>query len=429
MVERPDIRSPRLAALASALAQGDGSALDAFWSEIAERGAPLIEPTEASGDDACLITFVWRSAESLADVRIISLITGLQDNAMTRLEGTDLWFRSCDVADDVRATYQFEPRSRADSIADDSMAARLARYRRDPLNPRTLVFPRDEEDPDGFELVRSVLEMPNAAPQPWNGRRDAVPEGRLTLHRFRSRILDNERRVWVYTPAGHDPTRRAPYPLLVLFDGTGFVRMSPLTTILDNLIDTGRVPPLVAVMPCSISQSIRFKELVLHEPFNRFLVEELVPWSRETLRATDEAKHVVVAGASAGGLAAAYAAFEHAVVFGNVLSMSGAFSLSPGMLRDGWSGEHEWLTRRIATEDRRDVRFILTAGTLETRSMLDLGPAPSLVVANRHLRTVLEAKGYDARLEEFPGGHDIISWQGSIPEALSWLLGDGPREP
>ena len=148
-----------------------------------------------------------------------------------------------------------------------------------------------------------------------------------------------------------------------------------------------------------------------------------MPWTHETYHLTHDPSRVVVSGASAGGLGAAYATFEHPELFGNVLSLSGAFVFSPGMLSPTWKGEHEWLTRRIATSETKPIRVYLSAGSLEINSLRDLDGGPNLVLANRHLRTVLEAKGYSVWLEEFPGGHDMISWQGVIPEGLTALLG------
>jgi enterochelin esterase family protein len=408
--------------LSKALEQGDNAATEAFWEEMGKHGTPLIEPIE--GDEANhRVTFLWRGLEPLAGVRLISLLTDRHSNFLQRLAETDVWFLECVVASDVRATYQFHPK-RDDSPEQEGLA-RFADYVHDPLNPKTAVFEKDEEDPDGFELIRSMLEMPQAAPQPLNERRAGVPEGSIEMHRLRSEILDNERRVWIYTPAGYDPTRSEPYDLLVLLDGTAFVRMSPLPTILDNLIATGAIPPLVAVMPCSLSQSIRFRELLLHDPFNAFLAEELIPWAHRTVHVANDPDRVVICGASAGGLAATYAAVEHPELFGNVLSLSGAFVFSPGVGLEnlGGGGEPEWLSRRISAMEKVPVRFYLAAGTLEVHSLRDHGGAPNLLVTNRHLRTVLEAKGVPVHLDEFPGGHDMISWQAALPRGLATLLG------
>ena len=421
MSNQPSIESPRLRNLSEALERGEAEPLEFFWNEMKEHGTPLIEPIEGDAESS-LVTFLWRETEPVTGIAMVGYITGGRDNAMSRLLDTDVWYRSCVIANDVRATYQFLALSDSEQPAAAPEGS-FSDYVRDPLNRKTYVFVKDEEDPDGFELIRSVVEMPNVPPQPLNERKPGVPEGSIETHRLRSEILQNDRRVWVYTPAGYDPNRLEPYDVLVLFDGTGFVKMSPLPAILDNLIASGAIPPLVAIMPCSISQANRFKELLLHEPFNGFLANELMPWAHGTCHLTDDPSRVVVSGASAGGLGAAYAAFEHPELFGNVLSLSGAFTFSPGMRTPGWKGEHEWLTRRIATSETKPIRFYLSAGILETVSMLDLRGEPTLLPSNRHLRTVLELKGYEHWLHVFPGGHDMISWQGVIPEGLKTLLG------
>ena len=420
MPNRRSIESPRLRTLQEALGRDEADAIVSFWDEMKERGTPLTEPIEGDPKNS-LVTFLWREGEPVTGVSMVGYLTDRHDNGMDRLPGADVWYRSRVLANDVRATYQFHPQAGSETSRTGS--TNFADYVHDPLNPKTYVFERDEEDPDGFELIRSVVEMPDAPPQPLNERRDGVPEGSIEIHRLKSGILENERRVWVYTPAGYDTDRPGPYDVLVLFDGTGFVKTSPLPAILDNLIASGAIPPLVAIMPCSISQAIRLKELLLHAPFNAFLAKELMPWAHEAYRLTEDPRRVVVGGASAGGLAAAYAAFEHPELFGNVLSLSGAFVYSPGLFSPGWKGEHEWLTRRIAASETKPIRFYLSAGTLETVSMFDLAGGPTLLPANRHLRTVLKLKGYGHWLHEFPGAHDMISWQGVIPEGLKTLLG------
>ncbi len=419
MLNSETIASPRLKQLYNTLKSASSGAIDAFWSEIAATSTPLIEPLP-DAEDRSLVTFLWRDKGDAADVRLISLITGLQNNELQRIPDTDIWFRSEIVDRDIRATYQFHPISKA---SPPSPSRPFDSHIHDPLNPNTYTFEKDDEDPEGFELIRSVLTMPDAPLQPFNTSAPLDSHGSLRMHRLKSTVLENERRVWIYTPHGYDPEVKAGYPLLVVLDGTAFARMSPLCAILDNLIAAGQIPPVIAIMPCSLSMTIRFQELLLNDQFNAFLVQELMPWAHSSLHVSRDPDHVVMVGASAGGLAAAYAAFEHPDTFGNVLSLSGAFGFSPGFLSPDWQGEHEWLTRRIARSDRRSVRFYLSVGRLETQSLLDPRGGPNLVVANRHLRTILEIKGYDHWLHEFPGGHDMISWQGVLPHGLVKLLG------
>ena len=66
------------------------------------------------------------------------------------------------------------------------------------------------------------------------------------------------------------------------------------------------------------------------------------------------------------------------------------------------------------------IRFYLDAGALE----LDRdGKDGSFPVTNRHLRDVLRAKGYEVFYQEFQGGHDHVSWRGTIADGLILLGG------
>jgi enterochelin esterase family protein len=285
----------------------------------------------------------------------------------------------------------------------------------DPFNPRTWVSPADEEDPEwGFENVRSLFEGPDAPPQPWIARQPGTAGGTTELHRVRSDVLGNERRVWVHLPAGYDPSDR--YGLLLLFDGWAYVNLVPAPTILDNLLAAGRIPPLVAVLPDSLDQETRTRELCCHEPFVDFVVDELLLWARERWNVTEEPGETIVAGSSFGGLAAVFAAFSRPERFGNALSQSGSF---------GWGveddREHEWLTHRIEEADGRPFRAYLDAGSLETNERPAGGP--SAVDANRRLRAVLEHKGCDVHHAEFSGGHDYVCWRGTLSDGLVALLG------
>jgi enterochelin esterase family protein len=260
-----------------------------------------------------------------------------------------------------------------------------------------------------------LLEGPDAPAQPWAEEpHDGVPRGTTELHRLRSAILGNERRVWAHLPPDFDPG--GSYTVLVVFDGWAYVNLVPAPAILDNLLAAGRIPPVVAIMPDSLDQETRNVELPGHEPFVRFLTDELLPWAGERWGIEPVADRTIVAGSSFGGLAAVHAAFERPDVFGNVLSQSGSF---------GWGveggREHEWLTNRIEAAERRPVRFWLTIGSLEDNTRPAGGP--SGLASNRRLRDVLVAKGNDVTYSEYSGGHDYACWRGSLADGLIALAG------
>jgi enterochelin esterase family protein len=107
-----------------------------------------------------------------------------------------------------------------------------------------------------------------------------------------------------------------------------------------------------------------------------------------------------------------------------VLSQSGSFYWwAPG------EDEHEWLIRQFVTSRKLPVRFYLDVGLLELG--IPRRHAPTAVAANRHLRDVLQAKGYEVHYEEFNGGHDHFNWRGTFADGLLALVGQAskPVEP
>jgi len=415
MATSESIESPRLAALQQQLAAGDQGALDSFWREVTAAGTPLIEPI-AGDERQVLLTFLWRASEPVERVLVFGgpAKMDLVSNHMHHLAGSDLWYLSHRVRDDLRSAYRFSPN---DSLVPfeqvEDWAARLATWRPDPLNPRTFVFPKDQEDPNDFEQVVSVIELPAAPPQPWSEQRPDAPAGRIEQHHIRSAILDNERRIWVYTPPGYTDAGE-PFGLLLLFDGWSSIYVLSAPTILDNIRAADRLPPLVAIMIDSLDQKIRSRELPCYQPFADFLVQELLPWARQHYHITSDPARTIVSGLSYGGLAATFVGLRHPEVFGHVLSQSGSFWWKP---QD--EEEHEWLTRQFVASPTLPLRFYMDVGLLE--NTYDDGPSQRC--ANRHMRDVLRAKGYPLHYAEYSGGHDYVCWRGTLADGLLALMG------
>src|ERR1044071_6900998 len=81
--------SPRLLALRDRLTAGDRTALNKFWKEISEQGAPIIEPAT---DNEVLVTMLWRAREETKNVFVFRL--GDVSKPMRRLLDTDLWYKT-----------------------------------------------------------------------------------------------------------------------------------------------------------------------------------------------------------------------------------------------------------------------------------------------------------------------------------------------
>ena len=238
---------------------------------------------------------------------------------------------------------------------------------------------------------------------------------RVSADSLRSEIYGRVRQCWVYTPPQYSSDDTTTYDLLLAFDGSQSLEEIPFPAILDSLNAAGRIPPMVAVLIDNGSGGTRLGDLANQPRFVEFMANELLPWVRSRWRVTHDPKHTVLAGSSAGGLAAAYLALECPDLFGNVLSQSGAF----------WRGSEgsnaapfEWLTEQYAKSPKKDIHFVLDVGALETRGALS-GTAPSILDANRRLHAVLKDKGYGVAYTEVPAGkHDPADWRTRLPEDL-----------
>jgi enterochelin esterase family protein len=412
------LSSPRLLALRDRLISGDRTALDKFWKEISEQGAPMIEPAAGSDRDV-LVTMLWRAREETRNVFVFRL--GDVSKSMARLLDTDLWYKTFRLQKGARFIYQF-----AANLPDPKEWGGVIRFagavRNDPLNPLQFTEHYDELNPyEGNSF--SAVELPTAEPQTWNVVRPNVPTGRVQRDKFRSKLLGNERSIWIYTPHGYTPSKK-PYGLLVLTDGGIAVNTARVATTLDNLIAAGLIPPLVAVM---VENPNRWRELSCNPVYADFLAQEVVPWARANYSATDRPEQTIIGGASLGGLQAACVGLKHSEVFGNVISQSGAFDWKP----EG-EKEWEWLNRQFAASPRLPLRFSFEAGLLEGtwwwRSLpqRDPVPMPPLLMVNRNLRDTLTSKGYPVHYTEFNGNHGSLNWRGTLASHLIALVGIKP---
>ena len=414
--------SPRLLALRDRLTAGDRTALDKFWKEISEQGAPIIE-SATDNDREVLVTMLWRAREETRNVFVFRL--GDVSKPMVRLLDTDLWYKTFRLQKGARFIYQF-----AANLPDPKEWRGITRFegalRNDPFNPFQFTEHYNEFNPyEGNSF--SAVELPSAEPQSWSVVRANVPAGQVRRDKFTSKLLGNERSIWIYTPHGYAAGKK-PYGLLILTDGGIYVNTGRVATTLDNLIAAGLIPPLVAVM---VDNPHRWRELSCNSTYADFLAQEIVPWARANYHATDRPEQTIIGGTSLGGLQAACVGLKHSEVFGNVLSQSGAFAWKP----DG-EKEFEWLNRQFAASPRLPLRFSFEAGLMEGtwwwRSLVPApanGPAvidPTLRAANRNLRDTLQSKGYSVHYTEFNGNHGMLNWRGTLASHLIALVGIKP---
>lgn len=426
------VPSPRIQTLRKQIAAGQTNT-GTFWKQVAAESTPLVEPYGSDGKYQ-LVTFLWRGVHDTRNVFVRGSFMGVgtpADFSMHRIADSDVWYLTLKLPSAARFTYQVSPNDPL-TFSDPRAAQRTATRQADPLNPH-----RYECPPNTSKFnCQSGAELPGAPPQPWLVAKPGTPEGRVEKHSIKSAIQKIDRPFSVYTPANYKADG-PPNALLILFDGEDLPDDPYQMTTLNNLIAASKIPPTVAVFVDNLPRR-RLVDLVANAEFADFMAKELVPWIRSHYNVTKDSKQTVVTGYSAGGLASAYVALRHSEVFGNVLSLSGAFwwsfehnggvcgSRCPesggtggDYSKDGTT-EGNFIAKEFLASRKLPLRFYLTAGTFE----LDReGTGGGILETTRQLRDVLLAKGYDVRYEQFVGGHDGLSWRGLLADGLIALLG------
>lgn len=379
-------------------------ALDTFWGDVIKAGAPLIEDI-ADDEENMLATVVYKHEEGINCISVNGEFFGfcVKDNQLCRIPTTDVWYRTYVVPKNVRSLYFFTING------DDEKDWCQMDLRVDPFNEKKYICPRDEEKPDNLALlneVSSVLQMPNAANKKLIETRLDEKCGKLELSRFKSQILDNERRIWFYTPYEYK-SEGEKRKLAIFLDGWEYINIVKAVNILDNLIADNIIPAICAVFVDSSKD--RDGELTCYKPFVDFLAEEILPWIQNIYNVTRESNETIIVGYSYGALEACYAGLLYPNKFGKILGQSGGFSWSP----DG--EEYGWIVREFEKSQAVPLDLYLNIGSFELKW-------PFVVNSMNDFVKLLELKGYNIKNSVFTGGHVYTDWQDTLGEGLHWLL-------
>ena len=224
----------------------------------------------------------------------------------------------------------------------------------------------------------------------------------------------------VYFPPGFSAQRR--YPTLYVLHG---IRGSPYSianglkfaTFADDAITAGRVRPFLAVMPPA-GLTIRFHG-EWTGVWERYVVEDVVPWSDRHLPTLRLRGARAIAGLSAGGYGAADIGLRHPPLFGTIESWSGSF-FAP---HDG-SLRHASPTQIAANDPtllaEREAGLLRM---LRTRFFLSCGRKdPGNLLRSINFARVLASIDVRHRTFFAAGGHNGRFWETQLPAALHYAF-------
>jgi enterochelin esterase family protein len=293
--------------------------------------------------------------------------------ALTPLRNTGVFFHTMQVRGPARVEYKF--------IVDGEWLT-------DPFCPNTVDNGIGERN--SFFMVGDFHDPPELA---WIA---TIPHGRVEEFDFESALLKNQRRVYVYLPPHYDTASADRFPTLYVHDGGEYLTRARLATILDNLIHSQDIPPLIAVMVDPVD---RMREYWANEDYGRFTERELLPRIDGHYRTVAQREARGVMGASLGGLISTYLALSRPHLFARVGGQSSAFFLEQGRIS------------ALAQDLTVPIAFYFDVGKYE----------PQFIPAHRRLVPLLEAQGCRCFFQELAGGHNWTSWRAHLKDLLTFL--------
>lgn len=352
---------------------GDRAAIvDSFLN--AAPAFPFIEDTVAH--------FVYRGSASTVTVPGDANGWDPAGYPMTRLSTTDLWYRAETFEENARLDYKFV------------------------LNGGSWILdPRNPHQVSGGFGPNSELAMP-AYVQPWEIQyRTAIPHGRLESKSLYSVIRALAYTVRIYLPPGYDASGLS-YPTAYFHDGGDYLNLGSTVNILDNLIDSGRIAPIVAVFVTPTNRNEEYAGSVRTQ-YRLFFVNELVPYIDGLYRTKHSPGDRATIGDSYGGNISALISYDHPGVFGLCGFHSAA--LQP----NGYEA-YELIVGGPVKSD--SLRFCSAWGSYEG----------SLTPNMRALTESLRTKGYEIPAMELHEGHSWGQWRATTDFILEHLFPASP---
>ena len=225
--------------------------------------------------------------------------------------------------------------------------------------------------------------------------------GQLDRHRFESEALGGTRRVTVYTPQQHGSRQ---LPLLLVQDGTAFLRLANLAGVLETLLTEERVVPARLAFVEPVDRTVEYG---FEEPYRRFTLEELLPFLAAEYPSDGQP---LLMGASLGGLVSATLALLHPHRFAGLATFSGAFLGTPEN-RDFYGSQRSWVLERLAATEDLQLRWYSEVGTIEW-----------LTEVNQRVHRELERRAAEHAYRERHAGHNWTNWRNGLADALEFLL-------
>lgn len=222
------------------------AAVDSFMNFARSKGIPFIEDSTAN--------FIYNA--NVSSVAIAGDFNGwnYNGNQLTKLAGTNFWYKSYIFEMDARLDYKF--------VINGS------NWILDPENPNTC---------SGGFGPNSELSMLSYI-QPWEIQYNQnIAHGYLISKSIFSKNVNTNYQVTIYLPPDYDSLSNKSYPSVYFQDGTEYISLGKAVNVLDNLIAANKIQPIIGVFvkPNNRNEEYAYSK---REQYRLFFIDELAPF-------------------------------------------------------------------------------------------------------------------------------------------------------
>jgi enterochelin esterase-like enzyme len=332
-------------------------------------------------EENTIVYYIYQGAATRVNVPGDANFWATVANPMTKLDGTNFWYNESVYESDARLGYKF--------YLDGNL------WILDPLNPNQV---------PGGDGPNSELAMPDYVQPPEVKYYPNISHGTIDTFSFRSKVLGNTRTIKVYKPFNYESQGSDHFPLLLLHDGIAYLDIASADNILDYLIDSRKIIPIICVFVPPVD---RVNEYALNETqqFESFIVDELMPHIDSIYRTVKEPNKRAMGGVSNGGLITTQICYNHPENFGLSALFSPSYQPKNMEVFNLVSG---------GPQEEFGIRWYIDWGTYEWSIMQDA------VL----MRDVLIGNGYDLVWNEWHEAHSWGNWRAHLDNALEYFFPD-----
>lgn len=241
----------------------------------------------------------------------------------------------------------------------------------------------------------------------------------------KSEILKESRNYSVYLPPGYYAfsNRNREYPVLYLLHGfsdnhLGWMRHGNLRKITDEMIQSGRIDPMIIVVPHTLGGFYGNRSDGSYR-YEDYFFEEFIPFIETKYRVRREKAFRSIAGVSMGGNGALLYALKHPEMFTACCTMGAAVNFS----------QHPPETGSPSAENDIESLFQKTAlqrkepgsETSTVRFLIDCGREDGLYRTNEKIDTLMTGLEIPHVFLTRTGRHDWDCWRAALPDTLEFV--------